>query len=479
VVRGTVLIVDDDTELLELLGKRLSSRGFVVEQATRISEAKAHMEAHSLEAALVDLNLAEESGLDLLLELGKLSPSAGIVLMSGAASVPAAVEAMRRGALDFLEKPLDMNLVEVALEKAVERARLLRENASLRDHLKAGSGPGPAIDLERLGPKMKRLHEDLRRLAVAAVPVLVLGESGTGKEFVARALHDLSPRHERAWLPVNCGALPRDLIESELFGHEKGAFTGATDRKLGLVEVADKGTLFLDEVGELSPEAQVKLLRFIESGEFRRVGGAERLLKVDVRILAATNRDLGLAIKTGRFREDLFFRLSAVTVQVPPLRERPEEVPAFAAHFLGLRGEKEPLSAAVLEALSARSWHGNLRELRNAIDKLILVRGGPASVRPEDVAGIAESPRVFPELPAATPEEEEDEDLSLALLEKKQIAKALERFAWNQTRAAEALGLSTRTLYRKVRELGLSPGVTPRTPREGLRPSDSPREGPG
>ena len=468
-VRGTVLIVDDDTELLELLGKRLSSRGFVVEQATRIAEAKAHCEAHALEAALVDLNLAEESGLDLLLDIGKLSPSMGIVLMSGAASVPAAVEAMRRGALDFLEKPLDMGLVEVALEKAIERARLLRENASLRDHLKAGSGPGPAIDPERLGPKMKRLHEDLKRLAGASVPVLVLGESGTGKEFVARALHDLSPRREGPWLPVNCGALPRDLIESELFGHEKGAFTGATDRKLGLVEVADKGTLFLDEVGELSAEAQVKLLRFIESGEFRRVGGAERLLKVDVRILGATNRDLGLAIKTGRFREDLFFRLSAVTVTVPPLRERPEEIPAFAAHFLALRGEKEPLSGPVVEALAARSWHGNLRELRNAIDKLVLVRGGPENVRLEDVEGIAESPRVFPE-PAAAPPPPEEDDLSLAIAERKQIVKALERFAWNQTRAAEALGLSTRTLYRKVRDLRLAPpGVTPRS--QGGAPS--------
>jgi DNA-binding NtrC family response regulator len=255
---------------------------------------------------------------------------------------------------------------------------------------------------------------------------------------------------------VNCGGLPRELVESELFGHEKGAFTGAQDRKLGLVEVADQGTLFLDEVGDMSPEAQVKLLRFIETGEFRRVGGTERLLKVDVRIIAATNRDLAAAIRRGRFREDLWFRLSAVTLEVPPLRARREEIAAFAEHFLALRGEKEPLVPAVLEVLAARSWTGNVRELRNVIDKLLVLRGSPANVRVQDVRAIPETPRFSPDEPELdAPPSAAPEDHSLATLERKQIEKVLRLFEWNQTRASAALGLSVRTLYRKIRELGL------------------------
>jgi DNA-binding NtrC family response regulator len=460
--RGAVLVVDDDLELLDLIARRLAGKGFQVERASSIADALRQADRSAAEAALLDLNIAAESGLDLLSELVRVSPTTGIVLMSGAASVPAAVEAMRRGAVDFLEKPLDLAQVEVVLEKAVERSRLVRENASLRSHLKAGSGPGPAIDGAKLGSAMHKLHGDLGRIAPTDVPVLILGESGTGKEFIARALHERSMRAKGPWIPVNCGALPRDLIESELFGHEKGAFTGAHDRKVGLFEVADGGTLFLDEAGELSPEAQAKLLRFIETGEFRRVGGAERLLTVDTRIVAATNRDLQAAIRVGRFREDLYFRLSAVTLVVPPLRERREEIGAWASHFLAMRGEREPLSPEVIEALSRRAWHGNLRELRNLVDKLLILRGKPSSMTVEDLGAVAESPRLAPAGPERSPSGAgaaggEDEDLSLANAEKRLILKALERFEWNQTRAAQALGLSPRTLYRKVRELGLGP----------------------
>jgi DNA-binding NtrC family response regulator len=452
--KGSLLIVDDDQELLAVLARRLAGRGFEVDTASSLGDGRARVDARAFDAALLDLNLASESGLDLLAELARATPTTGIVLMSGDASVPSVVEAMRRGALDFLEKPLDLARVEVALDKAVDRARLLRENESLREHLKAASGPGPAIPASSLGPAMRQLHEDVTRLAATNMPVLILGESGTGKEFIARALHDLSPRAPGPWLPINCGAFQRDLIESELFGHEKGAFTGAHDRKLGLAEVARSGTLFLDEVADMSLEVQVKLLRFIETGELRRVGGTEAR-RVDVRIVAATNRDLAGAIRVGRFREDLYFRLSAATLRLPPLRERREEVPIFARHFLALRGEKESFPAPVLAALAARDWPGNLRQLRNAVDKLLVLRGSASLVRLEDLRAIEEVAISRP-APVETSSPEE-EDLSLATMERRQIVRALERFDGNQTRAAEALGVSVRTLYRRVRELGLKP----------------------
>jgi DNA-binding NtrC family response regulator len=458
-----MLVVDDDAEFLSLLARDLAALGFLVERAGSLAQARTLMDAVAFDAALVDLNLAHESGLDLLQRLRDAAGSTEIVIMSGEASVASAVEAMRRGAFDFVEKPFDLARVELILQRAVERARLVRENQALRAHLGAGIGRlGPAVPTSDLGPLMRRLYDDIERLAALEVPVLVTGESGVGKEFVARALHERSRRATRPWMPVNCGGLNPELLDSELFGHEKGAFTGARDRKPGLVEVAEGGTLFLDEIGELSAEAQVKLLRFIELGEFRRVGGSD-VLRANVRIVAATNRDLGAAMAAGRFREDLYYRLSAVTTVVPPLRQRREEIHVFVEHFLILRGEHRRFSRDVIAALTKREWRGNLRELRNAVDKLLLA-GDPSRVTPADVdtmlppSQMAPTPAASaqPALPAAS-ESNDGDDLSLASMERRQIVRALERFRWNQTRAARALGINPRTLYRRIRELGLKP----------------------
>jgi DNA-binding NtrC family response regulator len=450
-MKGPLLAVDDNVEFLTLLSEKLASQGYQVEEAQDIQEALAAMTARAFDVALLDLQLAHESGIELIEKLKGISQATEIVMMSGQASVAAAVEAMRRGAFDFLEKPLDMKRLALILDRAFDRVLLARENAALRSHLASQNDPKVArVPPSLLSPAMRRLYEDIERVAARDVPVLILGESGVGKELVARALHERSGRSASPWMPVNCGALEPSLADSDLFGHEKGAFTGAHDRKLGLVEVARGGTLFLDEVGELSLEVQAKLLRFLDQGEFRRVGGSQ-VQYATTRVVAATNRDLGVATGAGRFREDLFFRLSAVTLRVPPLRERRGEIPAFVRHFLAQRGEARPLSEEALLALVEREWRGNLRELRNAVDQLLL-RGDPSRLTAKDVMALGAMGPSSPE-PGRTPVELES--FSLALAERKLIERALDHFGWNQTHAARALGLSLRTLYRRIQDLGL------------------------
>jgi DNA-binding NtrC family response regulator len=432
-----VLVVEDDPALRELLVRTLGEAGYAVEAAAALSSSRKVLARRSFDVALLDVHLGDGSGLDLIEPLKETAGAAQFVVMSALADPKTIALAIKKGAFEFVEKPLDPPRLLAVLERAAEKARLLRENASLRE---LASGATPFVPLERLGRAMQEVASKIERAAPLDVPILIQGESGTGKELVARTIHAASPRARAIWLPVNCGAFKPELIDSELFGHEKGAFTGAADRRLGLVEVARGGTLLLDEVAELPQDAQASLLRFIEQGEYRRVGGTE-ILSSSVRILAATNRDLEQAVKAGRFREDLYFRLAVVSIKVPPLRERREDIPVVVEHFLKLRGFARPFSKEVMAALEARAWPGNLRELRNAVDRLI-VAGGPGKTSPKD---LDDGPGPIAQA----------RDMTLAEVEREHIARVFAQNKGNRTLTAKVLDINPRTLYRKIREYGL------------------------
>jgi two-component system response regulator AtoC len=394
-------------------------------------------------------------GLALLAEIQRTHPELMVIVMSAYGSHDAAVEAMKAGAYDYLSKPFRPDEVVLVLRKAEERERLTRENRRLRRELASGFG------LEHLvGPSdaMQAVLRQVRKLAPQRTTVLITGESGTGKELVARALHDLSPRAACPFVAVNCGAIPAELIESELFGHVRGAFTDAVRNKKGLAAEADGGTLFLDEVGELPLATQVKLLRFLQEEEVRPVGDT-RSVRVDVRVVAATARDLGKAVQAGQFREDLYYRLDVVGIRLPPLRERPEDVEPLARHFLVRLGGLRPdlprleLSDGARDALAGWRWPGNVRELRHALERAVVLAEGEL-IREEDLpdavrAGARPSPQPPPP----------DGDLSVKRatrdLEERLIRAALERTGGNRTRAAQLLDLSYRALLYKIKEYGL------------------------
>jgi two-component system response regulator AtoC len=451
----TVLIVDDDSSMRHLLSVILAERGYDARSVASGEDAVKELAAHDYDLVLTDVRMPGMGGLKLLSEIQRTHPELMVIVMSAYGSHEAAVEAMKAGAYDYLSKPFRPDEVVLVLRKAEERERLARENRRLRREL--GSGLG----LEHLiGPSeaMQAVHRQIGKLAPQRTTVLITGESGTGKELVARALHDLSPRAAFPFVAVNCGAIPGELIESELFGHVKGAFTDAVRTKKGLAAEADGGTLFLDEVGELPLAMQVKLLRFLQEEEVRPVGDT-RSVKVDVRVVAASARDLGKAAAGGLFREDLYYRLDVVGIRLPPLRERPEDVVPLARHFLarlaGLRPDlaRLELSDAAREALLAWRWPGNVRELRHSMERAIVLSDGPL-IREEDLpdavrAGAAAAPA------AVTPEATLSVKRATRDLEERLIRAALERTGGNRTRAAELLELSYRALLYKIKEYGL------------------------
>ena len=325
-----------------------------------------------MDVVLTDLMMPGLSGQELLKGVRAVAPEAEVVLMTAYGTVEAAVAAMRDGAYDFLTKPLKRHAVLKSVAQALEKRRLVQENKQLRARLSGAVSP-----IVGQSPALRATLDVIRQAAPSSATVLLLGESGTGKELFARALHEHSLRAQAPFVPINCAAIPETILESELFGYEKGAFTGAAQRKEGRIERAQAGTLFLDEVGELSPAVQVKLLRFLQEGEIERLGGTAPI-KVDCRVVAATNRDLAVQVKEGRFREDLFYRLNVIQVQLPPLRDRPEDVPLLADHFVVRYSAKNgkparALTAAALEALEAYSWPGNVRELENAIERAVVL----------------------------------------------------------------------------------------------------------
>jgi two-component system nitrogen regulation response regulator NtrX len=439
----SLLIADDEANIRTSLQGALTREGYQVETAASVADARrALQEAHDF--ALLDVWFPDGSGLELLESIAAESPGTVVIMMSGHATVDLAVKATKLGAFDFLEKPISLDRLLVLLANASSLVALREENRRLRQ-----SWAAPIIG--RSAPIQAALRE-IAQAGPSAARVLIRGENGTGKELVAQALHAASPRHDRPFVAVNCSAIPEELIESELFGHERGAFTGATQSRRGRFEEAHGGTLFLDEVGDLSLRAQTKLLRALEEGEFFRVGG-NRNIKVDVRVIAATNRDLERAIREERFREDLYFRLAVIPLTVPPLRDRPDDVPLLIEHFAAeiaveTKDKRKRFAAGAIDLLKRYPFPGNVRELRNLVERLIIMT--------PDTTVDAERARAV--LPQGQERGHKAKRLSDGVrdFEKQQIEAALASEG-TVTKAAARLGLERSHLYKKMKKLGFRP----------------------
>lgn len=453
----SVLIVDDEPNIRRMVGALLSAEGYDVRDAADGATGLALAEAIEPDVALVDLMMPGDlDGLALLAKLRERRPDLPVVMMSGRAALTDAVRATKLGAFTFLEKPLTPEGVVLALASAFELRQARRAAQALREDL--------GISGEMVGdsPVMRDVRALVARVGPTDARVLITGESGTGKELVAAGLHLASSRRERPFVRVNCAAIPRDLVESEMFGHERGAFTGATDRRIGRFELAHTGTLFLDEVGDLHAEAQAKLLRAIEAREIERVGGGKPI-KVDVRILAATNKDLSKAVGEGSFREDLFFRLNVIPIALPPLRDRPGDLPALVEHFSDRHRTRtgRPIvrwTRDALGAIAAYRWPGNVRELANVVERLgILHAGHEVGVR--EVHGVLPMGST-PDTPSSEPSTGAAPDLPLSdaldAYERRLIAAALARSDGNVAEAARRLQTDRPNLYRRMRRLGLA-----------------------
>jgi len=451
---GTVLVIDDEPVLQDVLGSLLTGDGFECLQATTAAAGMQILREEEVDVVLLDLMLPDRSGLDLLPDIKEFDPHVPVVVITAYSSVESAIEAMRRGAFHYVPKPFKNEEVLHLVHRAAERRALLVENVVLRSRLE---GMGEIVGTSR---RIEEVFELMRRAAPARSTILVVGESGTGKELVARAIHRLSPRGDGPFVPVHTTAIPADLLESTLFGHVKGAFTGAVSGRKGLFEAAHNGTLFLDEVGTISPETQTKLLRVIQEREIRRVGSVEAK-GVDTRLVAATNTDLWQEVQDGNFREDLYYRLNVITIEMPPLRDRREDIPLLATHFLRKYSEEnqrevEGFSSAVMDALSDYHWPGNVRELENAIERaVVLCRGDSVEVDelPQAVRGDPSSTQPTTVFPA----QGLDFRGSVAEFQEHLIREALKRSGGVQRRAAGLLKLSPTTLNEMIHRLGIEP----------------------
>ncbi len=449
-----VLIVDDEGNIRRMLRALLESEGYSVQEAGSAEEALLVAQETPPEAVLLDLMLPGIDGLEALARFTRTVPGVPVVMMSGRATLSDAVQATRMGAFHFLEKPLTPEVVLVTLRAAREVSRARDLTRALTEEL------GPDAELVGATPSMARVRDLIRRVAPTDARVLLTGESGTGKELAAVAIHALSPRSGGPFVRVNSAAIPRDLVESEMFGHEKGSFTGATERRRGRFELAHGGTLFLDEVADLGPEAQAKLLRALESGEIERVGGSGTL-RVDVRVVAATNRDLRAATRAGEFREDLLFRLEVVPVQMPPLRERLDDIRLLVQHALDRlrrrQGMRPPhFSAEALAALAAYPWPGNVRELFNVVERLSILVAA-AEVRGADVAAVLPGPVAGPPRTPVVREPGRDRSLRSLLdeYERSLISGALDESGGNVAEAGRRLRTDRANLYRRMKRLGV------------------------
>jgi DNA-binding NtrC family response regulator len=457
-----VLLVEDKTELRAMLRKALERWGYAIEEAPDGNSAIDKVRARRYLFVLSDLKLPGHSGIDVLREARRAEPSLPVILMTAYGSVDEAVTAMKDGAFDFIQKPVDLDHLKLLLDRAAKQQELLRENLLLREEYSARYG-FPRIVAEH--PAMKDASQMTQRVAATDSTVLLLGESGTGKELFARAIHHLSPRAQQPFVALNCAAIPEGLVENELFGHERGAYTGAGARKMGKLELAHRGTLFLDEIGELPLAIQSKLLRVLEERRFERVGGTQEI-EAHVRIVTATNKDLQRAVAEKSFREDLYFRISAVPITIPPLRERGDDVVLLAEHFLErfkreFRKPSLELTPDARARLRSYAWPGNVRELQNAIERAAILANGSEI---DAVAMQLPSPKPAPEeLPDGMLEEQflwdgpldEVSQRAVAHVERFKIQNALRESKWNKTRAAEMLGVSYKTLLSKIRALGL------------------------
>ena len=443
-----VLVAEDEATYARTVGRFLVERGHAVKLCATAKAAEKALAESEWDALLLDLKLPDANGIDVLARVRRDFGELQTIIVTGFANVESAIEAMRLGAFDYLTKPPNFDELAVRVERAAEKTLLERENRRLRFHASRGVGG----EILTQSPALRKVLATLAKVAGARTPVLIEGESGVGKELLAQHLHRISPRAAGTFVDLNCAAVPAALLESELFGHEKGAFTGATNEKPGLVEVADGGTLFLDEVGEMPAELQTKLLRVLDGGTFYRVG-ATRKRRADFRLVAATNRDLRAEVAAGRFRKDLFYRIHGVRVVVPPLRERPEDVPFLVRHFARAQPVPRAFSAEALAALQRHDWPGNVRELQFAVERAgLLAEGDTIGVQdlPPEIVEDAAGTRP----PAAAKSAAEPEPIDAG-----RVRAVLEKTRWRRAEAAKLLGISPRTLHRWMKRLALGIGL--------------------
>ena len=456
-----ILVVDDDAVARELLADALKKEGYQVEAFSSGEEAIERGRRGRVDLVLTDIKMGTVDGLTVLREFKRFSADTSIVLLTSFGSLEGAIEAIKQGAYDYLAKPFKKEEIKLVVQRSLDHCQLVRENARYRDELKGREDWSPLVGSS---PAMLEVYKLVARVSEGKSTVLLQGESGTGKELIARAIHANSPRRDKPFVPVNCGALPDTLLESEMFGYEKGAFTGAVGTKTGLFEAANGGTLFLDEIGDLGPALQVKLLRVMQDHEVRRVGGTTSL-KVDVRIIVATNRDLEQFVKEGKFRDDLYYRLNVVRITLPTLIERKEDIPMLAHHFLqkyagGSARAVRGFLPDTMALLKQYRWPGNVRELENAIERAVSLSHGPL-LTPDDLPAALRQPesRV-----GDKPEVSDQQDtvcMTLEEVEKRHLIRVLKETKGNKVKAAKILGIDRRTLYRMAERFGLELGDEP------------------
>lgn len=450
-MKFTILVVDDEKNIREGLGKSLEMDGHSVLLASNGMEAWQLIGSKEVDLVITDMKMPQMGGAELLKRISSAYPMIPVVILTGHGTIESAVSAIRDGAYDFLTKPVDLERLSHIVKRALSNRELVIQNQNLQEELDRISSKSRYDKMIGKSQQMRRVMELIDQVAQTRASVLITGESGVGKELVADAIHQLSSRNTKPFIKVHCAALSENLLESELFGHEKGSFTGAVSRKRGRFEMASGGTIFLDEIGEISQQVQIKILRVLQEKQFERVGG-EETLEVDVRIVSATNRDLNAEIENGTFREDLFYRLNVVNIQVPPLRERPEDIPLLASAFLKEFSEEnskqiEGIDAKARNALYNYRWPGNIRELRNCIESAVVMCKGQILALddlPPSVRRGAEESQIRIEIGS-----------SLEDAEKEIIRATLHHEQGNKTRCAEVLGIGRKTLHRKIKEYAL------------------------
>lgn len=442
-----ILIIDDDEQIVASLMEALQDNGVIFDAAYSGNDAVAKIESGEFDLVLLDLVLPELTGIEILEKVNAAGLKTEFIMITGFGKIETAIEAMKLGAIDYLTKPVNLQELRFLVKRTRERFELKEENRKLRNILK---GQDDFREMIGTNPEMMRIKDIIRQVSDKKVTVLIDGESGTGKEIVANAIYEHSSRKGFPFLKVNCGALSQGILESELFGHEKGSFTGAASLKKGIFESANKGTIFLDEIGEMPIESQVRLLRVLESGEFSRVGGVDTI-KTDVRIVAATNKDLEEEVEAGDFREDLFYRLKVINIHLPPLRERPDDIPFLVKHFLDRYNLEnntsfKGLSHEVLDFLSVQKWKGNIRELRNVVDKILVFSSNDLveySDLPDDLLKIRVMEPVM------------EFKGTMAQIERSVIENTMALAGGNVRRVSNILDIPLRTLYRKLKNLGI------------------------
>ncbi|MBN2218500.1 MAG: sigma-54-dependent Fis family transcriptional regulator [Pirellulales bacterium] len=449
--RGVLLLVDDDRHLLHSMADWLREQGFDVDTAATRTDATTAVDRKPYDLVLTDIRLGEDDGFDVLKHVKNHAPQIPVIMLTGYGSVDSAVEAIRAGAFDFLTKPLIDEELEMSIDRALTQRKVVEENQNLKAQLDMRFGMENLVGNDH---HMRRVYDMIDSVADTRATILITGESGTGKSLVARAIHRRSGRRDRPFVEIACGALPETLLESELFGHVAGAFTGAVGEKIGKFKQADTGTIFLDEISTASPSMQVKLLRVLQDLEFEQVGGT-KTFSVDTRVILATNEDLAKAVSEGRFRQDLYYRINVINIELPPLRERVSDIAPLANHFLARASEESgkpvrQISESAMAALARFSWPGNVRELENVIERAVLLGKGP-TIELEDLPSTLTEGDVFPIARAGDRPLKE----SLEAPERQIILDVLEMNNWNRNATAETLGINRTTLYKKMKRLGL------------------------